>query len=127
MHTLSPYTMMWHTIVCYDRIARGGAVGRKADYGVHMRRFGEAVAAARETLGISRRELARRCGVSARTLGRIEGGMAAVRGFGLRELCRLAAALRVSPECLLRDYEGAVAPGDCWWTHHDAPPERKKI
>ena len=88
---------------------------RKADLSVHIRRFGEAVARARERRGMSRGDLCRACGMVDGVLARVESGAAVPRGFGLSELCRLAEALGLPPDSLLASYEKTVAPPEAWW------------
>jgi transcriptional regulator with XRE-family HTH domain len=65
---------------------------------------------------MSREALCRACGMSSRALERIERGRTPGRGFGLMELCRVASALGVSPDSLLKHCEEALAPCDAWWT-----------
>jgi transcriptional regulator with XRE-family HTH domain len=89
-------------------------VSGKAEFGVHIRLFGEAVAAARKARGIRGNDLSRTCGLPDGILRQVEGGIAVPRGFGVVEICRMATALGLTPSELMERYEAAVIEG-CWW------------
>ena len=67
--------------------------GRRAKKDVRAR-FGDAVRACRERLGVSQEELAHRAGIHRTYLGDIERGG---RNPGLVNICRLAEALEIEP------------------------------
>jgi transcriptional regulator with XRE-family HTH domain len=63
-----------------------------------QRSFGERVRLERERAGLSQREVADQVGVTGPTISALENGH---RGPSIEVLCRLAAALEVSPGVLL--------------------------
>lgn len=99
---------------------------RKASLDGHMKRFGEVLIKVREGKGVTREALCRICRMPAETLEQVERGALPRRGFGLTELCKVASALGVSPDNLLKSYEEAMAPSDAWWTADGGATERKE-
>jgi transcriptional regulator with XRE-family HTH domain len=82
------------------------------EYGLHLERFGKAIAALRKGCRMSRGELARRAGLGLETLVSVENGQP--DGIGLAEICRIAEALGVTPCDLMKRYERSVQ-GARWW------------
>lgn len=68
-----------------------------------LKYFGSNVRAERERLGISQEELAHICGLHRTYIGSVERGE---RNIGLVNLVRIARALRVQPDHLLRKISG---------------------
>jgi transcriptional regulator with XRE-family HTH domain len=97
-------------------------VSERGDFGVHLRLFGEAVAAARKSRGIGYSDLSRTCGLPDTILRQVENGIALPRGFGVAEICRMATALGLTPSELMERYEAALRPGSCWWEEHHEHP-----
>jgi transcriptional regulator with XRE-family HTH domain len=99
---------------------------RKADLGSHMKRFGEVLIQVREGKGVSLEALCRICRMPAGTLEQVERGIVPRRGFGLTELCKVASALGVTPQELIKSYEEGMAPSEAWWAADGNATERKE-
>jgi transcriptional regulator with XRE-family HTH domain len=81
-----------------------------------FRMFGKAVVNMREHVQIDRKELAKRSGVSLHLLARIENGTMRPDRVGLKEICKIADAIKARPRELMNEYEKLLKEaGEAWW------------
>ena len=78
------------------------------DSALHVRCFGQAVVQMRKQRNISRERLAKKSKVKLHVLIRIEEGTIDGEGFGLKEICGLAAGMRITPYRLMLAYESKL-------------------